>query len=70
MFSYTLPSKESNYQNYASVQTVLPIKLKFDTYTLYIPVSRTIYIFGVSRRHCFLQDTKNFIHYGLQAHNI
>ena len=29
MYSYTIQSKESKFQNYASVQTVLLIKLKF-----------------------------------------
>ena len=30
--SYALLSKESNYQTYASVETVLSIMLKFDVY--------------------------------------
>ena len=52
-----LQSKESNYQNYASLQTVFSIKLKFD---MYIVDTRSSYYinFGVSRRHSFLQDTK------------
>ena len=67
--SYTLQSKESNYQTYASDQTVLSIKLKFD---MYIVDSRSSYYinFAVSRRYSFLQDVKSVIHYDLQAQNI
>ena len=67
--SYTLQSKESNNQNYVSVQKVLSIKLKF---YMYIEDLRSSYYinFSVSRRHSFLQDTKNVIHYGLQSQTI
>ena len=66
---YTLQSMESNYQNYASIQTVLSIKLKFD---MYIADHRSSYFinFGASRRYSFLQDIKNVVHYNLQAQNI
>ena len=57
MNSYTLQSNESNYQNYASVQTVLSTKLTFDMYIVN-PRSSYYINFGVSRRYCFLKDTK------------
>ena len=57
------------YQNYASVQTVLSIKLKFDMYIV-DPRSSCYINFGVSRKCNFLQDAKNVTHYGLQAQNI
>ena len=66
---YTLQSKEPNYQNYTSVQTVFSIKHKFDVYIVDHRFSYYIN-FGVSKRYCFLQDTKNVMHYGLQAQNI
>ena len=58
---YTLQSMESNHKNYASVQTELPIKLKFD---MYIVDHHSLYYinFGVSRKYSFLQDTENIIH--------
>ena len=67
--SYILQSKESNDQNYASVQTVLSIKLKFDMYIV-DPHSSYYINFGVSRRCSFLQDAKNVIYYALQVQNI
>ena len=52
--SYTFQYKESNYQNYASVQTMLSIQLKFDVYIVDI---RSLYYinFGVSRRSIFFK---------------
>ena len=46
-YSYTFQSKESNYQNFASVQKVLQIKLKYDTHI--VDLRSSYYInFGVS----------------------
>ena len=48
---------ESNYENYASVQTVFSIKLKFD---VYIVDRRFCYYinFGVSKRYTFYKTQK------------
>ena len=47
---------------------MLSIKLKFNIYI--VDFRSSYYIdFGVSRSYNFLQDTKNVIHYGLQAQN-
>ena len=60
---YTLQPIESNYKNYVSVQKKLSIKLKYHMYA--VDHSSLYYIkFVVSRRHSFLQDTRNVIHYG------
>ena len=55
--SYTLQSKESKHQNYASVQMLLSIKLKFNMHIV-DPRSSHYINFGVSRRYTFLQNTK------------
>ena len=56
--------KESNYKNYASVQTVLSIKLEFGIYIVGHHFSYYIN-FGLSRKDSFLQNVQNVIHYGL-----
>ena len=59
--SYTLQSEESNYQNYASVQTELSIKLKFDMYIV-DPRSSHYVNFDVSRRYSFYRIEKYHAH--------